>query len=62
MTGTYRLKTGFHGPTNMPIELQKAMDYTIIGLQSTFCLLDDVLTVIKVPDECHLKSFTDFLT
>ena len=35
-TGTYRYKTGFYGPTDMPAEFQKAMDYTLIGLQNTY--------------------------
>ena len=36
MTGTYRFQTGFYGLTDMPAEFQKAMDYTLIGLQNTF--------------------------
>ena len=35
-TGTYRFKTGFYGLTDMPAEFQKAMDYTLIGLQNTY--------------------------
>ena len=31
----------------MPAEFQKAMDYTLIGLQNTYCLLDDILIVSK---------------
>ena len=27
----------------MPAEFQKAMDYTLIGLENTFCFLDDIL-------------------
>ena len=34
-TGTYRFKTGLYGLTDMPAEFQKAMDYTLIGLQNT---------------------------
>ena len=37
MTGTYRFQTGFYGLTDMPAEFQKAIDYTLIGLQNTYC-------------------------
>ena len=47
MTGTYRFQTGFYGLTDMPAELQKAMDYTLIGLENTYCFLDDILVVSK---------------
>ena len=43
MTGTYKFQTGFYGLTDMPAEFQKAMDYTLIGLQNTYCFLDDIL-------------------
>ena len=47
MTGTYRFQTGFYGLTDMPAEIQKAMDYTLIGLENTYCFLDDILIVSK---------------
>ena len=47
MTGTYRFQTGFYGLTDMPAEFQKALDYTLIGLQNTYCFLDDILIVSK---------------
>ena len=47
MTGTYRFQTGFYGFTDMPAEFQKAMDYTLIGLENTYCFLDDILIVSK---------------
>ena len=47
MTGTYRFQTGFYGLTDMPAEFQKAMDYTLIGLENTYCFLDDILIVSK---------------
>ena len=47
MTGTYRFQTGFYGLTDMPAEFQKAMDYTLIGLQNTYCSLNDILIVGK---------------
>ena len=37
MTATYKFQTGFYGLTDMPAEFQKAMDYTLIGLQNTYC-------------------------
>ena len=46
-TGTYRFQTRFYGLTDMPAEFQKAMDYTLIGLQNTYCFLDDILIVSK---------------
>ena len=46
-TGTYRLKTGFYGLTDMPKEFQKAMDNTLQGLSGVFCFLDDILVVCK---------------
>ena len=47
MTGTYRFQTGFYRLTDMPAEFQKAMDYTLIGLQNAYCFLDDILIVCK---------------
>ena len=47
MTGTYRFQTGFYGLTDMPAEFQKAMDYTLIGLENTYCFSDDILIVSK---------------
>ena len=46
-TGTYRFKTGFYGLTDMPKEIQKAMDNTLQGLLGVFCFLDDILIVSK---------------
>ena len=53
-TGTYRFKTGFYGLTDMPAEFQKAMDYTLIGLQNTYCFLDDIIIVSTGTDADHL--------
>ena len=54
-TGTYRFKTGFYGLTDMPAMFQKALDYTLIGLENTLCFLDDVLIVSKGSYEEHMK-------
>ena len=56
MTGIYRFQTRFYGLTDMPAEFQKAMDYTLIGLQNTYCFLDDILIVSKGSLTEH-KSF-----
>ena len=47
MTGTYRFKVGFYGLMDMPAEFQKAIDYTLAGLDNTFCFLDDILIVSR---------------
>ena len=44
-TGTYRFKTGFYGLTDMPTEFQITIDYTLIGLQKTYCFLNDNIIV-----------------
>ena len=61
MTGTYRFKTGFYGLTYMPAEFQKATDYTLIGLENTFCFLDDILIVSKGPEDDHFQLVTNCL-
>ena len=60
-TGTYRFKTGFYGLTDMPVEFQKAMDYTLVGLSNTYCFLDDIIVVSKGSRESHLKYVYDCL-
>ena len=54
-TGTYRFITGFYGLTNMPAAFQKAMDYTLVGIQNTYCFLDDIIVVSRGSKEEHLK-------
>ena len=54
-TGTYRFKTGFYGLTDMPAELQKAMDYTLVRLSNTYCFRDDIIVASKGTKESHLK-------
>ena len=53
-TGTYRFKTSFYGLTDMPAEFEKAMDYTLIGLQNTYCFLDDIIIVSTGTEADHL--------
>ena len=54
-TGTYRFITGFYGLTDMPAAFQKVMDYTLVGLQHTYCFLDDIIVVSRGSKEEHLK-------
>ena len=54
-TGTYRFITGFYGLTDMPAAFQKVMDYTLVGLKSTHCFLDDIIIVSRGSKEEHLK-------
>ena len=61
MTGTYRFKIGFYGPTDMPAEFQKAMDYTLIGIKKSFCFPDDILIVSKSSEEDHFQLVIDCL-
>ena len=53
-TGTFRFKTGFYGLTDMPTEFQKALDYTLIGLQNTYCFLDDIIIVSTGTEADHI--------
>ena len=54
-TVTYRFITGFYGLTDMPAAFQKVMDYTLVGLQNTYCFLDDIIVVSRGSKEEHLK-------
>ena len=38
----------------MPAEFQKTMDYKIIGLQNTYCFLDDIIIVSTDTEVDHL--------
>ena len=58
-TGTYRFKTGFYGLTDMPAEFQNAMDYTLVGLQNTYCFLDDIIIVSTGTEIDHLAYVTN---
>ena len=53
MTCTYRFQTGFYGLTDMLAELQKAMDYALIGLKNNYRFLDDILNVSKRSEAEH---------
>ena len=56
-TGTYRFKTGFYGFTDMPAEFQKTLDYTLLGLQNTYCFLDVIIIVITGTETDHLACY-----
>ena len=53
MTDTYRSQTGYYGKTNMSLEFQKAIYYTLIGSKKAYCILDDILIVSKGSEEAH---------
>ena len=61
MTGTYQVKSGFYGLTDMPADFQKALDYALIGLKNTFCFLDDILILSKGSEKDHIKFVTNCL-
>ena len=42
----------------MPAEFQKAKDYTLIGLQITYCFLDDIIIVSTGTETNHLAYNT----
>ena len=48
-TGTYRFITGYYGLTDMPAAFQIVMEYTLIGLKNTHCLLDNIIIVSRGP-------------
>ena len=60
-TGTYRFNAGIYDLTDMPVEIQKAMDYTFVGLSNAYCFLDDTFVVSKGIKETHLKYVYKFL-
>ena len=59
--GTYRFNSGFYGLTDMPVEFRKAMAYKIVGLQKTYCFLDDIIIDSKVSESDHLSYVTKCL-
>ena len=61
-SGRYRLKTGLYGLIDMQAELQKAMDYTLVGLQNTDSFLDDIIIIISTGSKAdHLSYVTNCL-
>ena len=42
----------------MPAEFQKAMDYTLVGLQNTYCFLDDIIIVSMGSESDHMTYVT----
>ena len=54
-TGTYRFISGSYGLTDMPAAFQKVMDYTLVGLQKTYCFLDDIIIVSRGSKEELIK-------
>ena len=60
-TSTYRFITGFYGLTDMPAAFQKILDFTLVGFQSTYCFLDDIIVVSRGSKEEHLKIVYKYL-
>ena len=56
MTGTYRFQTGFYDLIDITTEFQRAKHNTRIGLKSTYCFLDDILTISKESEEDHKQQ------
>ena len=60
-TGTYRFITGFYGITDMAAAFQKVMGYKLVGLQNTYCFLDDIIVVSRGSKGEHLKLVYKYL-
>ena len=59
--GTYRFKPGFYSLSDMPANFQKAMYYTLIGVQNTYWFLDDIKIVSTGSETEHLALVTKCL-
>ena len=55
MKSTNRFKNGFYELIEVPADLQKGIDYSIIVLRNTFCFHDDIIIVSKGCEEDHFK-------
>ena len=45
----------------MPAEFQPAIDYTLVGLQKTYCFLDGTIIVSTGSESDHLIYVTKYL-
>ena len=54
-TGTYRFIIEYCGLTDMPAAFQKVIDYTLVGLDNTQCVLTDIIVVSCGSKEDPLK-------
>ena len=45
----------------MPAEFQRAMNYTHVGLQNTYCLIDDIIIVGTGSESDHIIYVTNCL-
>ena len=61
-TGTYQIRTGFYGLTDMPAEFQKAVDLTLTNCSKTYAYLDDILIVTKGNVETQRQKLQTVLT
>ena len=55
-TSIYSFKAVFFGLTDMLAEFQKAMNYLLIGLQSTYCFLDYNIIVSTVAESDQINT------
>ena len=60
-TGTYQFATGFNGLTDMPAELQQAIDRTLDGLPYAHAFIDDILICTKGTGTEHLHAIDEVL-
>ena len=60
-TRIFEFKTGFYGLTHLPVEFQKAMHNTFVGLQNIYCFLVDIIIVNTGPESDHLTYVVEGL-
>ena len=61
-TGKYQFQTEFYGLTDIPAELQKAIDLTLTNFTNTYADLDDILIVTKGSVELHRQKLQAVLS
>ena len=59
--GTYKFQTGFYGLTDLPAELQKAIELTRTIYSNPYAYLDDILIVTKGSIEIHKQKLQTIL-
>ena len=55
-TGTYKFLNWFYGLTDLPATLQKMMDTTLDGINSTNTFLDNIIIITKGTIENHERE------
>ena len=51
----------FLGLTDMPVALQKVIDYTLFELNNTHCFVDDIIIVCRGSEDEHSKFVCQLL-